>query len=85
MNLRRAALVFESELTTYARRQAFLLRELRRNPLGLDVGPSGAAPGADGADRFVTRIDLVIDGPLQPAMNCSETPTPPPPGPPPPL
>jgi hypothetical protein len=40
MDLERAALVFEGEITTYSARHAQLVRELEKNPLYLEQGPS---------------------------------------------
>jgi hypothetical protein len=38
MNMNRALLVFESELETYERRRAYLIEQLRKNPLWLEQG-----------------------------------------------
>jgi hypothetical protein len=54
MNLRRAALVLESELTTYQGRHAFLVRELQKNPLWIAAG----TPVSENR----TSVDIVIDG-----------------------
>jgi hypothetical protein len=61
--LSRLALVVESELTTYAHRHAWLVTELEKNPLYIDVGatvPSerDAAPGV----ALSTPLTLVVDG-----------------------
>jgi hypothetical protein len=53
MDFRRLALVYDSELTSYGRRQMLLLRALRRNPLTMHVG---AREGEQVALR------LVVDG-----------------------
>jgi hypothetical protein len=58
MDIERAALVFESELATYAARHAFLTAELERNPLWIEVGETRAAAGAG----FATPLALVVDG-----------------------
>ncbi len=54
MDLRRAVLVLESELTTYEGRHAFLVRELEKNPLWIAVGASRAEQRVP--------IQLVVDG-----------------------
>ena len=53
MNLRRLALVFESEMTTFARRRAFLMNELQKNPLWLLMGGKGES---------ATAVHLLVDG-----------------------
>ena len=45
MDLRRSALVFESEMTTYRRRYAFLMRELKKNPLWIRVNAGQIGQG----------------------------------------
>ena len=55
MTLQRALLVFESELTTYERRRAFLIEELRKNPLWLRVRTDAAAPNE-------SQLDVIVDG-----------------------
>lgn len=68
--LGRLSLVVESELTTYAHRHAWLVAELEKNPLFIDVGASSpnerdAAPGA----AVTTPVTLVIDGHAGVALN----------------
>lgn len=53
MNMSRALLVFESELETYERRRAFLIDQLRKNPLWLHRHPY-----EDGAQA----VDVIVDG-----------------------
>jgi len=53
MNLRRLALVFESEMTTFARRHAYLMNELQKNPLWLLMGDKGES---------ATAVHLLVDG-----------------------
>lgn len=53
MNMNRARLVFDSELETYERRRAYLIDELRRNPLWLQ-----AHELIDGA----MDVDVLVDG-----------------------
>jgi len=65
MDLERAVLVFESELSTYATRHAFLVREIQRNPLWIAVGETEqrADPAAGGEPAsFATRFRLIVDG-----------------------
>jgi hypothetical protein len=70
MNMRRAMLVFESELETYERRRAFLIEQLRRNSVWLEQKPAvQAAPVAGATKRapaeppaFATDIDVIVDG-----------------------
>ena len=54
MNMRRAALVFESELATYEKRRAFLLDALRENPLFVATRTREGQAG--------TLLDVIIDG-----------------------
>ena len=63
MNMERAVLVFESELTTYRQRTEQLLAELTQNPLFVRwqaARPIEAA--ADGDPPLRTRLDLFIRG-----------------------
>ena len=53
MNLRRLALVFESEMTTFSQRHAFLVNELQKNPLWLLLGDRGES---------ATAVHLLVDG-----------------------
>jgi hypothetical protein len=53
MNLRRLALVFESEIVTFARRHAYLVGELQKNPLWVLLGDKGES---------ATAVHLLIDG-----------------------
>ena len=53
MNLRRLALVFESEMTTFSRRHAYLIGELQKNPLWLLLGDQGES---------ATAVHLLVDG-----------------------
>jgi hypothetical protein len=53
MNLRRLALVFESEMTTFSRRHAYLVGELQKNPLWLLMGDKGES---------ATALHLLVDG-----------------------
>ncbi len=53
MNLRRLALVFESEMTTFSRRHAYLVGELQKNPLWLLLGDKGES---------ATAVYLLVDG-----------------------
>ncbi|HUT78412.1 MAG TPA: CotH kinase family protein [Polyangia bacterium] len=67
MDLEHAALVFESELATYAARHAFLTAELERNPLWIEVGqarPSAPAPSSEQGPNptHVMPVSFVIDG-----------------------
>jgi CotH protein len=57
MNLRRLALVFESELSTYSQRRSYLLAELQQNPLWLHLGNSQVA-----GESVQTPFSLIIDG-----------------------
>jgi hypothetical protein len=72
--LSRLSLVVESELTTYAHRHAWLVTELEKNPLYVDVGasapnePGPAAPRAASAE-VTTPLTLVIDGHAGVALN----------------
>jgi CotH kinase protein len=83
MSLERAALVFESELTTYRKRHSFLERELKRNPLWIHMGPSEEKPKIEAETetkpvedtktglmpKFETVFDIVIDGRAGVALN----------------
>jgi hypothetical protein len=53
MNLRRLALVFESEMTTFAQRHAYLMNDLQKNPLWLLLGDKGES---------ATAVHLLVDG-----------------------
>jgi hypothetical protein len=53
MNLRRLALVFESEMTTFSQRRAYLMNELQKNPLWLLMGDKGES---------ATAVHLLVDG-----------------------
>lgn len=53
MNLRRLAMVFESEMTTFSQRHAFLVNELQKNPLWLLLGDKGES---------ATAVHLLVDG-----------------------
>ena len=53
MNLRRLALVFESEMSTFSRRRTFLMNELQKNPLWLLLGDKGES---------ATAVHLLVDG-----------------------
>lgn len=57
MNMNRALLVFESELETYERRRAFLIEELRRNPLWIDRKETQPL-----AEQTSTVVDILVDG-----------------------
>ncbi len=58
MDLRKAALVFESEMTTYRRRHAFLMREIKKNPMWIRVNAGQIGEG----EETETSFDLVVDG-----------------------
>ena len=58
MDLDRAVLVFESEMTTYKRRHAFLTRELKKNPLFVLVDPDTGNTASAGERRF----SVVVQG-----------------------
>lgn len=74
MDLERAALVFEAELTTYRSRHAQLVRALERNPLFARAGTSQRitvttqVTGTEGelqevtSERVETPVDIVING-----------------------
>jgi hypothetical protein len=53
MNMNRALLVFESEVETYERRRAFLIEQLRKNPLWLHEHPF---------EGEAMSIDVIVDG-----------------------
>jgi hypothetical protein len=53
MNMQRAALVFESEMTTYRHRRDYLVRVLQKNPLWIRMGEKTATS---------TRFQLIVDG-----------------------
>jgi hypothetical protein len=53
MNMYRAQLVFESELETYERRRAYLIEQLRKNPLWLDQHEHTGETMA---------VDVIVDG-----------------------
>jgi hypothetical protein len=53
MNMNRALLVFESELETYERRRAYLIEQLRKNPLWLDAHEHTGETMA---------VDVIVDG-----------------------
>jgi len=53
MNLHRLALVFESEMTTFSGRHAYLMNELQKNPLWLLLGERGES---------TTAVHLLVDG-----------------------
>ncbi len=69
MTLEKAALVFESELTTYKRRHNFLLRELKKNPmrssrLATIPHSTSTQPSEDDAEQMRATDDfqVVVDG-----------------------
>ncbi|MCP4679363.1 MAG: hypothetical protein GY854_28510 [Deltaproteobacteria bacterium] len=66
MNLRRAALVFESEMTTYRKRHTFLMRELKKNPLWIRLNASRTAesPESEIQEKTMTDtpFDIIVDG-----------------------
>ncbi len=58
MDLHRTALVFESEMTTYRIRHAFLMREIKKNPMWIRVNEGQIGQG----EEVETSFDLVVDG-----------------------
>jgi hypothetical protein len=66
MDMERAVMVLFSELKTYAKRHAFLLKELQRNPLWLARGGTRTEPDPTDetgeATRHVTSFELIVDG-----------------------
>ncbi len=58
MDLRRSVLVFESEMTTYRRRHAFLMREIKKNPMWIRVNAWQIEEGEETEASF----DLIVDG-----------------------